>query len=167
MLCDTYQSVEIESKEGKRFLRQVIRDCDWRERASAGTDWRVEVSRTIKGATGQPDTTVTVRTDAVVGKSGKLGLVQAFSDSKPVQVVAPSAMFCWNTESAVLAKMLLDGSRLTICASSGSTHSSQLGLAFYRLEATISGCAYGSVVVGCETVSKDGQTIISGAVSIN
>ena len=172
----TYQSVELDSKEGKAFLRKVIRhntdsnyDNAWRIHASATTDWRLEFRRTIKGAIGEPDEDITVRTDSKVGlpSDSKTGReVQSFHDSKPVWVCRPTRIFL-NGETTGVARLLLDGYRLEIQASAGSTPSSQHGISIYSVEAHNHKYGYYGYGIGGETLAINGRAIIRSTVDID
>jgi len=169
----TYQSVDLASKEGKAFLRKVLRDNDnsgwsdgWNANARSCDDWRLDFSRTIRGKVGEPDVAVNVRTDLTVSLSGKTGpAVQSFHHSKPVCVPTPRRLFLHGTDTSALVALLLRGTdRLTICSSGGSTSSSEHGLAFIHLDAKLSDERYSTVQVGGTTVYKDGHRLVSGAV---
>lgn len=175
MTESTIQLTSIDSKDGKAFLRRVVRHnagCTWNEewRAYAGprTEWRLSFMRTIKGETGSPDQSVDVLTDCVVRQPGerKLGVVKTFDDCDGVQVCTPRGLHLGQTDAATVAKMICEGSKLSIRASAGSTHSSKHGLAFYTLEVTVPGMNYASVDIGGVTVSKDGQALIRAAVDL-
>jgi hypothetical protein len=169
----TYQSVALATKEGKAFLRKVLRDNEragwsdgWTADARESDGWRVDFSRTIKGETGEPDASVNVRTDLVVMLSGKTGAeVASFSDSRPVCVPRPKRLFMHGSDATALVSLLIHGAdRLTIHSSSGSTSSSEHGLAFAHLGVRVHGEQYSEVQVGGTTVYKDGGRIVSGSI---
>lgn len=169
----TLQTVSADSKDCAKFLRKVVRDNEsakygegWRVRANAGTGWKIRFERTIHGGTGEPDQSIEVQTDFAISQPGRLGVVQSFSDSKPVQVCTPRQVWVDGSDASIVAKLLADGSRLSIRATAGSTSSSYHGLSFYMLEATFPGIPYGEVQIGGTTVAKDGETLVSGAVCI-
>lgn len=169
----TLQAVSADSKDCVKFLRKVIRDNEsarygegWRVRANAATGWKVRFERTVRGETGEPDREVEVQTDFAVTLPGKTGMIQSFTDSKPVMVCSPRQVWVDGSDASIVAKLLADGSRLSITATSGSTHSSQHGLSFYMLEATFPGVPYGEIQIGHTTTAKDGETLVSGAICI-
>ena len=168
---DTRQSIELDSKPGKAFLRRVIKgnidgDEDWCLRADADSEWQIRFTRTIRGENGDPDVYVTVNTDSKVRPQRKSGPSRSFSDSDEVIIpLAKSLCLTSGTQTAVAAKMLLAGSTLDIEDSSGSTSSSKYGLAFLSLRATVPGCRWGSVTLDDSTFIN-GRQIIAGSIWI-
>lgn len=171
----TIQNVTADSKECGKFLRKVVRDNlnssygnGWRIRFSAATGWKARFERTVKGAIGEPDSEIEVQTDFAVTMpaDSRFGTIASFADSLPVVVSRPVSVWVDGSDAATLAKLLADGSRLALVCSSGSTNSSKIGLSFYSLEAAFPGIPYGAVTIGSQTVAKDGQTIVCGAVSL-
>lgn len=168
----TFQHCEIDTKEGRAFLRRVARDNEkfgddrWSCGASPETGWRLTFRRTIRGGLGVPDTYVEVRTDVEVRKSGRTGQVQSFHDSDPVTVFPPARLYVSDTYTGTVAKLLTQRrSRLAIECSAGSTNSSRHGLVFYALTFT-SDDLPGALTIGGDTVAKDGRIICSGTVEI-
>lgn len=171
-MATTRQTIQLASKEGKAFLRKVIKHnatCsmreDWSLRASPATDWKVVFERTIPGEVGEPDEEVIVTTDQVVTIYGKTGAVKSFDDSQEVIVCEPRRVNL-NGETPLAAKLLLDGFSLEVHCSSGSTSSSRHGLSFYTLTARNRELSHYSLTIGGETVAKDGQQILSSVVGI-
>lgn len=172
-MSTTIQSVEIDSKDGRTFLRKVAKHNlnssyseEWRVYAGDSSSWKVQFRRTIKGAVGSPDEDIEVDTDIVVRLRGKFGQQQSFSDAKPVIVLTPHAIHLSGSTAGLFAKLAMDGWRFEVCGSSGSTSSSEYGLAFYSLNATHPDFPYANLAVGGDSVSKDGRCICSSAVSI-
>lgn len=161
----TLQSIEVDSKDGRTFLRKVQKQGGWRVYAGDRTEWKVQFRKTINGDVGEPDEEIEVMTDLHIGRSGKFGMSQSFGDSKPVMVCTPYAIHL-DHEVLIFAKLALDGWRFTVEACSGSTSSSEFGLAFYRLTARHTDCGYSTITLGGQSVSKDGRCICSSAVSI-
>lgn len=168
----TFQTITTGDKEGAAFLRRVVKDAvrlgysdGWNGYASASTDWRVEFRRTIRGQAGDPDSTVCVRSDIDIRQYGRTGdEVKPFSDAKPVRVPQPRCVGLSSGDTAVLAKLALDGATFRVVASAGSTNSADHGLAFYYLEAAWG--HYMDVQIGSQTVAKDGRVLTIGAVSL-
>lgn len=171
----TMQRLSADSKDCAKFLRKIIRDNEtcrygegWGMRASDATEWRLKFDRTIKHGIGEPNEEIEVESDIQIRMPGEreYGMIQSFHDSKPVMVVRPSSLHMNGSTLSVLCKLVADGAKLSITATSGSTSSSHEGLSFYFLEATLPGITYGRVTIGSVTTAKDGRTLCSGAVSI-
>lgn len=169
----TNQSITIDSKEGRAFLRKVARSRhEWREewqfRASPETDWKVTFSRTVAGEVGEPDSYVTVETDAVVCRRGNTGLVKCFHDSDEVVVPEARVARLSGADARTAATLLLDGWRFEVSQSSGSTSSSKHGLAFLSLHVERRGCRandnWDSLEIGVASVLVNGQFVVRGAV---
>lgn len=167
----TVQAVASDSPDWKRFLKRVIRDNEespygngWLIRASAATEWRLQFEKTIRGKLGEADAHIEILTNCKVSRRGKYGNISSFSDSKPVIVLEPRYICIHSSEASVVCRLLLDGASLVVCASAGSSASSEYGLAFYNLHALLAGLPYSPLEVGSSTVTKDGVRIISGAV---
>ena len=171
----TFQSVQVGTKEGKAFLRKIIKHnerCmmneEWRAYAGPSNNWCWRFSRTIKGEVGEPDQHVEVQTDAKVclPSDSKTGCeVQSFHDSKPVWVSRPRACYM-NGDTAVVAKLLADGWAFEIEASAGSTSSSEYGIATYNVFAKMPNSYYG-VYVGGETITVNGKQVVRSVVDVN
>jgi len=158
---DTHQTVDLETKEGKTFLRKVIRDRNWTLVANR-PDFRVRFVREILGRTGEANARVEVTTEFKISKQRKSGEVKAFWDSEPVQV--PEATWIHIRDASVFARLYLSGyTNWEIEACGGSTASSKQGLAFLSLRGNFPN-TYESVSIGGESVFKNGVQILSGAV---
>ena len=173
----TRSKIEVESKEGKKFLRRVMADAvklshdeRWQARASAETKWLVEFSRTVKpAAIGDPEDLIVVETDCQVSlpSENRIGLVKAFSDAKEVRVKHPVRLWL-NGETPLLARLMAEEWRFEIIAGPGSASSSEYGLSFYYLYATnYQKQGYYGITVGGETVAVNGRPIIRCAVDID
>lgn len=169
----TMQRVEIGSKEGKAFLRKVARHNqnarmgeDWSIRAGDHNEWIVTFFRTIKGDIGESEECVEVATDVKVHCHGKTGRVKSFSDSGEVYVIRPSGFHLSSSTCGLVARLLGEGWRLSVEIGSGSTNSSHHGLAFYNLELSHPEFPYASIAVGGQSVSVNGESVISGSVHI-
>lgn len=160
----TSQRVSTESPEWRKLLRRIVKDRGdkWTARASA-PEWTLEFNRTVAGKLGEPDCNVRIGTDCRVycPGSSQFGEKQSFHDSKPVLIPQPSRLFLHDFRTAVVAHLLLNGARLSISPSSGSTSSSFHGLSFVTLEAEFSQVSYASVEIGA-TAYVDGRRIITG-----
>lgn len=173
----TRSKIQIESKDGKKFLRRVMSDAvklsydeRWQARANSETEWKIEFSRTVKPkSVGDPEDLIVVETDCKVSlpSDHKIGMVKSFSDSKEVMVRRPTRLWL-NGETPLLARLMAEEWRFEIVATGGSTSSSEYGLSFYYLYATnYSKFGYYGIVCGGETVAKDGRPIIRCAVDID
>lgn len=169
----TVHTTSRESKEGKTFLRKVMKsDLDWAEawrvHASASTKWCATFQREIKGKTGESDRTIQVETDISFSmpEDSRFGMVRSFSDSKEVMVSRPRYIWLNGGAAITFVKLALDGCDFRIEASAGSTHSSQCGISLYWLAARLPNRPYSDAQVGGTTVAKDGHTLIAGAVDI-
>ena len=172
MNTTTIQSIKVDSKEGKAFLRKVARsNHSWREQwtfsASADDGWRIKFGRNVKGAIGEPDAYVTVETDAVVGKDGKWGLIQREEGS---EVFVPEATRVWlhGSEVRTAAKFLSDGWRFSVEHDPGSISSSKHGLTFLHLQIEKHGEKasdnWDALQIGCTTTFVKGTIVARGAV---
>lgn len=170
----TIQHVQHESKEGKALLRRVIRNClsydeQWEVCADESTGWKLKFCRTVKGKVGDPDSVVEVQTDIAVGytSSSRFGMVKSFYDASEVYVPRIRRLYVRGSDAAMIATFVLNGSALNMKASAGSTSSSRLGLAFYRLMASVKGIPHSAVAIGTDTVCRDGKPIVQGAIYVD
>lgn len=168
----THQSITIDSKEGRAFLRKVARSRhewreEWRLHAGPQTNWNVTFTRTVSGDVGEPDHVVTVETDAPVHLYGQSGLVP---DEGPHRVTVPAATRLWlcGADARTAAKLLLEGWRFTVVHSAGSPSSREHGLAFLYLTVERRGEKaddnWDSLELGGQSVFVDGNFVIRGAV---
>jgi hypothetical protein len=170
----TRQNVELGTKEGKQFLRRVVKqqldsnmDNGWRIFASEATDWKLVFRRTVRAKkVGEFNQEIEVMTDSLVRLPGRTGqMVQSFHDSEPVCMLTPTYV-SFNGESGLVAKLLADGFTFEIEASPGSTSSSRHGISTYRALAVNRAISYCGVQVGHETLAMNGHVLISSSVSV-
>jgi len=90
---DTRQEIAHESKEGKAFLRRVVRDCKqsksrwWLTADTTDANrWKVIFHRTVKGAAGDPDVDVRVKTDITIGVQPN-DFNKVYDEGSPYQAV--------------------------------------------------------------------------------
>lgn len=173
MNTTTIQSIKVDSKEGKAFLRKVARSChDWKQewsvRAGKDTDWKITFTRTVRGEVGDPDVYVTVETDAYITRHGHTGKVKSFDDSDEVFVPEATRVWLSGADARTAATLLLDGWRFDICHSSGSTSSSRHGLSFLSLHVERRGSKgtdnWDSLEIGSASVLVNGFFVLRGAV---
>ena len=173
MNTTTHQTVSLESKEGKAFLRKVAKTHqnwseEWNLYANASDGWRLTFSRSVKGKIGEPDVYVTVETDAAVVQEGETGLRKTCEDSKEVVVPAATRVWLRGADARTAAAFLLDGWRFIVLHSAGSTSSSQHGLAFLSLLAERRGLKkndnWDTVEIGSSTTLVNGTVVCRGAV---
>lgn len=159
---NTQHRIETDTDRAK-FLRRLLREDNWTMHARASEDWQIVFCRTIKGKPGDPDVDITVRIKDKVSCVGKWGPQRSFSDSQEVIVPKPDRV--WLTYGAVhtAAKFLLDGSHFIICGSAGSSSSSEHGLAFVSLQATMKG-GRDTVEIGHQSVYVHGRMVCCGSV---
>ncbi len=159
---NTYQSVELGSKDGNKLLRKIIKDGGWVIKANA-PDFEVQFVKDVRGGIGDSDVRIEIDTDLKISKPSKTGTIQSFDDAEPVIIPAPKWVTL--TDGATFARLYLAGFTCwTIQASAGSTHSSKHGLSFVSLVG-VHPSEYGSVTLGGETIYKDGKCICIGSVS--
>ena len=166
---NTFQSIEIESKAGRAFLRKVANndfpmDNGWKAYASEATQWKWRFSREIDNGIGMPRTLIEVTTNSrCCGASTERETKQSFHDSKPVTLLGIRSVHIHWSACKMLAKLLLDGFSARVERSAGSVSSSEHGLSFYSLEMR---GPIGSVYLGSDTIAKDGRTICGGNISV-
>jgi len=117
-MTTTTQRTELGSKEGKKFLRRIVRENDkfnwdeeWRAHAASDTDWQLRFYRTQKGEVGDADAEIEVQTDASIGLPGKrsLGDVLSFDDAEPVYIASPKRLHLSGRDAATVAQFIADG----------------------------------------------------------
>lgn len=157
---NTTHRIETDSDRAK-FLRRVLREDGWNMYARASDDWQIAFGRVIKGKPGDPDVDVTVRLKDKISVVGKWGKQRSFSDAQ--EVIVPKPDRAWLTYGSVqtAAKFLLDNSHFAICGSSGSTSSSEHGLAFVSLKA---GIGRDMIEIGHQSVYVHGKMVCCGSV---
>jgi hypothetical protein len=160
---NTRQTIN-EVADRSKFLRRVIREDGWKLDARESDDWKIVFSRKIAGKPGQPDVTMRVELEDTLALRGNWGNHQAFSDAETVCIPKPTHAYLSYGDVAIVAKLLLDGSKLFILGSAGSTNSSKLGLSFVAIHASMPKVSHGSITIGTHTVYAKGRQIISGAV---
>ncbi len=131
--------------------------------ARALDDWQITFRRTIKGKAGDPDVDVTVRINDKISLVGKWGKQQSFSDSKEVIVPKPERVWLSYESVQTAARFLLEGSQFMICGSSGSTSSSEYGLAFVSLQVSVKG-GRDTLEIGSQSVYVHGKMVCCGSV---
>lgn len=168
----TMQQVAMESKEGKAFLRKVVRDNqrlgwneEWDVRANASTDWKLRFTRVVKGEIGEADSEIVVDTDLEAGRAKSGDIRQSFSDCKPVQMATIKGLTLRGADLVTLCGVLSQGAGINIAAHAGSSSSSQHGLSFYQAE--LSGEGFKGLSIGSQAVAVNGQRVICGDVSID
>lgn len=173
MNTTTHQSISIDSKDGKAFLRKVAnKRQDWAEEwqlfANASEGWKLTFWRSVKGEIGEPDAYVTVETDSVVRQDGESGVVKPFEDAAEVTVPTASRVWLRGPDARTAAKLLLDGWHFRVQHGAGSTSSSRHGLAFLSLHAERRGPKlndnWDTVEVGGSTTLVNGTIVVRGAV---
>lgn len=152
---DTFDSVSIDSPEGKKFLRRVANRPEegWIFWTSAAAEWRGEFRRKIESRTGDASAVVTVETDVYASVYGQPGEVGEEGDTTTI----PAVRFV-STNGANVAALLLAGFRLRLSYDRGSIRSREEGLAFLRLSAHLPN-NYGGGVDLESTVTKNGRIL--------
>lgn len=177
----TVQSVSLDSKEGKAFLRRVVRENDklsWDEawsawgRAEYASDgyarWTLEFTREVKQGIGLPDLRITVVvTDPPIGYTGPLS--SGVEDTrtldqyeKPVFVHRPNRFILHRGDCGAFAELLERGWKCHVVATRGSISSSEFGMSFYYVDMNKN--HYRGVTVGGQTVAANGKRIVHGPV---
>jgi len=173
---NTKSTVSYDSKEGKRFLRKVIREnkagAGWCARASArnmteeygSESWAVSFEREVPPKNvGDASVEVEVTTDFCIRVSpSQFGTKASFSDAKEVNVPRPTTAFFMYGDVAALALAIINGCDVNIEASHGSTNSSQhgIGTTSVRVSDRKNRCTY---TIGNDTMYVNGSRVISGA----
>jgi hypothetical protein len=164
---NTRQILSLDTKDGKRFLRKVIRDNEqaswnqgWIIRARREDGWRLSFDRTIAGKVGQPDLNVSVVTDYRIPSRGKWGAHSSFSDDKPVTIHEPNYLTATTHRTNSMAFFIAEGWRLELCTNRGSTNSSRHGIGFIELQAYKN--HYLAPVTIDQTTVINGQVVCSG-----
>ena len=168
-MATTFQRVEFGTKQGKAFLRRVIRESrslswneEWRARASLETDWNLVFYRTVKGkAAGDPDSEIEVSTDIHVVQAGEATV----HIGDPVVLPLPRAVH-FNGDLPVVCDLIQRGYSLSVESSAGSESSSKHGIGFLRVRAVNRDISYYGATVGSETVTVNGRVVCSGVVSV-
>lgn len=169
----TFTICKLETPEGKKFLRRVVRENDtlpmfdgWSARAHTGTHWKLEFRKTIKGEIGDPERTITIMTDMEVRVDYKAGDKQSFEDSKSVYLIGCTGIWLRGTELNVVCNLLRQKNpRMWVCGHAGSSASSQHGISFYELRMKTDDLG-GNVSVGHHSVAVNSRRVISGSVEI-
>lgn len=161
----TVQSASLETNTGKGLLRKIVRhkptwNDEWTLHAGESTGWRIVFTRKTRGELGEPDVEVVVETDEVVQQRGHTGVVRSFHDAEEVTVPPTRWISLWTSDTATVAKFLLDGWSLEVRHSAGSVNSSREGIAFAYLS-LVKGCQ--GVEIGGQTTYVNGKQVCSGA----
>lgn len=130
--------------------------------ATASNDWQMTFRRTVKSKLAF-DVEMVVRLEDKISIIGKYGKQQSFHDSK--EVIVPKPDRAWLSYGAVrtAARFLLEGYHFMISGSSGSTSSSEYGLAFVSLQA-MHPDGRDTVEVGHQSVYVHGRMVCCGSV---
>lgn len=148
--------------ERARFLRKVLREDGWTITAHEQKDWNITFSRTVKGKIGEPDVDVVVVMEDKISVCGRFGHVRSFHDAEEVYIPKPRFVHLSYGAVHTVAKIILDGGRLSITGSAGSTSSSKHGLAFVTLHGTVKGIN-DTVSIGSQTVYVNGKLVCCGS----
>lgn len=132
---DTRQTLELDSKAGKKILRTIVKDAEqWRGIANASTQWRLELTRTIPGAIGEPDVKVRIVTDLELKPRGEREISQEIN-GKTYSIRIPECRRIW-LDSYYLPtffQLLLDGWRIGAEYTYGSQNTIMNGLGYMVL----------------------------------
>ena len=174
-LRNTKSTVSHDSKEGKRFLRKVIREnkqgAGWCARASVrnmtekyGNEyWAVSFEREVPPKNvGDASVDIEVTMDFCIRVSpSHFGTKASFSDAKEVNIPRPTTAFFMYGDVAALALAIINGCDVSIEASHGSTNSSQhgIGTTSVRTLDRKNRCTY---TIGNDTMYVNGSRVISG-----
>lgn len=169
----TASVLDLDTKEGKKFLRRVLRNRheEWRLSARESEEWRVLFWRRVPARdAGDRDGYVSVPTDIFVKQYGNTGHgVKPFDDARPVTVPKCTSVTLHEWDVRTVAKLLLDGPwGFEVSHSAGSTSSSQYGLAFIRLSLhQRTGGDWHEVQIGSESVFIHGSRIVAGSCDVS
>lgn len=169
-------SIVLDSPEGRRFLRRVasprrrLKDR-WSIYACERDDWKVTLVTERLNPRTRESRRVSVSTDAVVSvdydRCGDRLVADEHGDKRVVVVPRSRYVHLETWETAIAVRLLLDGWRLSIRHHAGSPKSATLGLAFAEVVARppAEWNTVGDVVLGSQTITKNGLTICRGACS--
>jgi hypothetical protein len=153
---DTTQSVSLDSPEGKKLLRKIVKERhDWRFSANATDGWRLTFTREVKGRTGEPNATIVVETDSVIP------LLTGWSEER--EGLPPAPRWVNGRMASTVATLLLAGCSLAVRTSSGSQRSREHGISYSSLVARFPD-AWDEVAIDTTTY-VNGLIVSYGAVS--
>jgi hypothetical protein len=168
-IADTRQFASLDTPEGKKLIAKLLRDIDKPRtsvhiRADRSTDWKVIISKTIKGELGDPDTEVTIRTDTKISVyDNEYGHFASGSDSQPVTIPYPQYVSLSYSDVRTFLEFVRDGWCFRVSASRGSITSSKHNMGFMSLEAYHRN-GNQSITIGYTSVFIDGNHVIRGTV---
>lgn len=171
----TFASISIDSKDGQKFLRRVIReneslnsDEQWTAHASRETDFTLEFYRRIRGRVGDAEREIRVRTLTQFSLRYKPGN-ESYAGDSPVMLVECLRVHFGHTDTSTLCYFLKnDGIKLSIEGHRGSTSTSKHGLSFYHVSAHWPALPkYTGITIGSETVAINGRSVMSGSVDLH
>lgn len=172
----TFASISIDSKEGQKFLRRVIReneslnsDEQWTAHASRETDFTLEFYRRIRGSVGDAEQEIRVRTSTQFSLRYRPGN-ESYAGDSPVLLVECHRVYFGHTDTSTLCYFLKqhDGIRLSIEGHRGSTSTSKHGLSFYNVSAHWPALPkYTGIMIGQETIAINGRSVMSGSVDLH
>jgi hypothetical protein len=178
---DTRQTVESGTKEGRKFLRKVIRENmelrwneEWKVRADEFTGWKLEFRRDVKAdEAGNADREIRVQTDIEIRNNVKSGSAKTFHDSQEVTIPDVQSVNMSGPKLAMVVGLILDGYRLELNSSRGSQNSSKHGIGEVSLDVTRrintrNGDSFpGYPLTVCTTTTVNGRTVSCGSVSLH
>ncbi len=159
----TRQTVELDSKDGKKILRQIVKDSeDWRGLANDSTGWNLELTRTIRGAIGEPDITVRIQTDLNLKPHGNLEYTNTHN-GETYRVTVPACRRIWLDAFylSTACQLLLDGWQIDAKYSHGSLNTDRHGISYHILSAYKRPNYYRNVTIS-QTVFINGRQMTSG-----
>lgn len=171
----TFASVSLETKEGQKFLRRVIRenetlssDEQWTAHASRETDFTLEFYRRVRGNIGDAEQEIRVRTFTQFSLRYRAGEA-SFAGDNPVMLVDCHRVYFGNGDTSILCYFLKhDGIKLSIEGHRGSTSTSKHGLSFYHVSAHWPALPkYTGITIGHESIAINGRPVMSGSVDLH
>lgn len=176
-VAHTFNSVDLETRDGKKFLRRVIRENEtlsslhseqWTAHASPETQFTLEFYRRVRGNVGDAEQEIRVRTTTKFSLYYEAGEKQSFYDSDPVILLPCRGVYLGATDTMRLCYFLKeDGVRLSIEGHAGSTSSSKHGIAFYAIHINWKSLpGHGGIQIGSESISVKGIPVCSGSVNL-
>lgn len=153
---DTTQSVAIDSPEGKKLLRKIVRERhDWRFSANASDGWKLSFSRDFKGKTGEPDTTVIIEADTTIP------ILTGWNEER--DRMHPAPRWVSGRCASTVARLLLGGCMLGLRCSDGSRKTREHGISFSSLVARYPD-SFDEITIDTTTY-VNGSPVLGGVVS--
>lgn len=161
---DTRQTLELDSKSGKKILRTIVNDYEqWRGYAADSTDWKLELKRTIPGKIGHPDVVVRIQTDLELKPRGERDC-RSESGGESFSVLVPECRRIWLDDFYLptVCQLILDGWQIEARYTHGSLNTDRAGISYQQLNAYRRPNYCRNVIIS-QTTFINGRRLTSGA----